>query len=298
MRVVVTGKKGQVAQALAERQADWPEIELVFLARPEFDLAEVAGVEAQIARLKPHAVVNAAAYTAVDQAEDEPELAQRINADAAGRLARTAREAGALIIQLSTDYVFDGTLDRAYLEEDDTGPVTAYGQSKLDGERRVISENPAHVVMRTAWVYSSFGRNFVKSILRRAVEAGQLSVVSDQRGNPTSALDIAEAVFKVLDAVRAGGQEPVWGTYHLAGAEEGTWHDFACEIIRQGTVLGGPDVPVEAVTTDAFPTKARRPSNSRLDSGKFLRRFGFAPAGYREALKEVLPRLLDRSDAG
>jgi len=286
MRIVVTGTEGQLTRSLVERASLHPGIELLALGRPQLDLEIPGSVAKAIADAAPDVVINAAAYTAVDQAEDEPERAFRINADAAGEIADAAAQAGAAVIQLSTDYVFDGQGSGAYREDAAVNPLGVYGRSKLAGEEQVRAANPRHAIVRTAWVYSPFGRNFVKSMMAAADGRDRLTVVDDQRGSPSSALDLADGL---LAMIHVGGG---WGeTYHLAGSGETSWCGFAREIMDQCAANGLPHVPVDPIHTEDWPTRAVRPRNSVLDSGKFSRAFAFAMPDWRKSTRTVVERL-------
>ncbi|WP_417692131.1 dTDP-4-dehydrorhamnose reductase [Roseibium sp.] len=268
MKILVTGKEGQVARCLADRAADHPALELVFCAREgtevRLDLAEPATLRAAVQQVRPDVVLNAAAYTAVDQAEDEPELAMAINGQAPGILADEAAKIGARFIQISTDYVFDGELDRPYLPSDPVNPLGVYGQTKQAGEAAVRAANPDHLIARTAWVYSPYGKNFYKSMLRLAETRDELSVVDDQIGNPTSAYEIADGLLAICDDWAAGGKKRLGETIHLVGPEEMTWCGFARKIFAQSMASGGPGCHVVAISSAEYPTKAKRPRNSRL----------------------------------
>ncbi len=289
MRIAVTGIEGQVARSLAERAAFSEGIELVRLGRPELDLCDRASVSRSIAKARPDLVVSAAAYTAVDRAEDEPDLAMAVNAAGAGAVARAARDAGAPVIHLSTDYVFAGDADRSYRETDATGPITVYGRSKLAGEEGIATENPDHIILRTAWVYSPFGHNFVRTMLRLAAARDEISVVSDQVGNPTSALDIADAILH-LSRLLSSGRAPS-GIYHLAGTDETSWSGFAEHIFSISGDVGGPSSRVIPISSADYPAKARRPSNSRLDTSKFADAFGWRAPDWRISSAAVVRRL-------
>jgi dTDP-4-dehydrorhamnose reductase len=292
MKLLVTGTEGQLARSLAERVRLHPAIELVACGRPELDLEVAGSAAAAIARAAPDIVINAAAYTAVDQAEDEPGRAFRINADAAGEVAAAAANVGAAVIQLSTDYVFDGQGSGPYREDAQVNPLGVYGRSKLAGEEQVRAANPRHAIVRTAWVYSPFGRNFVKSIMAAAGVRDRLTVVDDQRGSPTSALDLAEGLLAMVEA--GGG----WGeTYHLAGHGEASWCAFAREIMDQCAANGLPHVPVEPIRTEDWPTRAIRPRNSVLDSGRFEQAFGVVMPDWRSATRQLVARLAAETDA-
>ena len=291
MKVLVTGTRGQLVRSLIERRAGWPEIDVAAVGRAEADLEAPGSVARAIAAHRPDAVVNAAAFTAVDLAEDEPDRTLRINRDAAGEAAAAARSIGAPIIQLSTDYVFDGEQAGAYDETALTAPLGVYGHSKLAGEERVRSAQPDHLILRTAWVYSPFGRNFVKSTISAAADRDTLSVVDDQRGSPTSALDLADAIFHVLDEWRRRSRTGLGQTYHLVGSGETSWFGFAEVIMRLCSALGLPHAAVVPITTADWPTRARRPHNSVLDSSKFARDFGVRLPDWRGSLDTVVRRL-------
>ncbi|WP_319496822.1 dTDP-4-dehydrorhamnose reductase [uncultured Cohaesibacter sp.] len=273
MKILVIGKTGQVARCLADKSKLFPELELVFEEPPELDLTSEASIAASFARNKPELVINAAAYTAVDKAEDEPDLAMIINGTAPGVLAREAKAIGAPILHISTDYVYEGNLDRRYVEGDPVGPLGVYGKTKLAGEEAVRAENPDHTILRTAWVFSPYGGNFVKTMLRLAKDRDVLRVVDDQHGNPTSAHDIATALLTIADARRKGDQTGKGVIYHFVGGVETTWCGFTREIFRISKALSGPSAEVEAITTADYPTKAVRPKNSRLDCSKILADF-------------------------
>jgi len=289
VRILVTGRKGQVARSLAERAPAG--FDIIFAGRPELDLAAPDTIEQTVAAASPDLIISAAAYTAVDQAEDEPERAQLINGEAPGVLAHAAREAGAPIIHISTDYVFDGSLDRPYVEDDKVGPVGAYGRSKLAGEEAVRVSGADHLILRTAWVYSPFGNNFVKTMLRLADGRDRLTVVEDQLGNPTSALDIADGIFAVAARLREGSGG-LNATYHLAGTGSTDWANFARHIFAASAEHGGPTADVEGIPSSQWPTKATRPANSRLDSSKLSKAFGYTAPDWRSSVNEVVRRLV------
>lgn len=286
MRVFSIGTEGQVARSLAERVARHPAIELVARGRPELDLETPGSAAAAIAKAAPDLIINAAAFTAVDQAEAEPGRAFRINADAAGEIAHAAARIGAPIVHLSTDYVFDGTGEGPCREDAPTNPLGVYGRSKLAGEEQVRAANPRHAIIRTAWVYSPFGGNFVKSIVATASVRDRLTVVDDQRGSPTSALDLADGLLTMVDANEGWGE-----TYHLAGRGEASWYEFAREIMAACAANGLPHIPVDPIRTEDWPTRAVRPRNSVMDSSKFERAFGFAMPDWRTSTHSVVERL-------
>jgi dTDP-4-dehydrorhamnose reductase len=291
MRVLVTGREGQVVRALLERGAGVPGLELIAVGRPELDLAEAGSGAAAVRRIAPDVVISAAAYTAVDQAEDEPDLANRVNGDAPGELAAAAREIGAPIIHLSTDYVFDGCKPEPYREEDPVGPIGAYGRSKLLGEEQVRAENPDHLIVRTAWVYSPWGKNFVKTMMALARSRDQVNVVADQRGNPTSALDIADGVLAVLSSWANADRKGLGRTFHLAGTGNTNWCHLAAHVFAECARLGMASAAARPIATADFPTKAARPPNSMLDSARFAETFGYAAPSWQQSVRRVVERL-------
>ena len=292
LRAVLIGGKGQVATSLA-RALPLGGFDLTTLARPDFDLTRPAELADAIVAARPDVVINPAAYTAVDKAEDEPDAAFAINRDAPGVVAAAAAEAGAVVIHYSTDYVFDGGKQTPYAEDDATGPQGVYGASKLAGEQRVAAANPRHVILRTAWVCSADGANFLKTMLRLAAERPALRVVDDQHGSPTFAADIAAATCGIARAsatAEAGAAE--FGVFNLVSGGATTWCGFARAIMAASAARGGPSVPVEAITTAEFPTRARRPAYSRLDAGKLAQVYGIALPDWDVALEACLDGML------
>ncbi|XWN31428.1 MAG: dTDP-4-dehydrorhamnose reductase [Devosia sp.] len=282
-RILVIGRSGQVASALAERAGDGTD--LVALGRPDIDLLEGGDLAAAFDQHAPGLVVNAAAYTAVDAAEKEPRAAQVLNTEAPGRLARLCAERGVPFVHLSTDYVFDGTAERPYREADPIAPMGVYGKTKAEGEAAVMAAGGRALVLRTAWVYSPFGKNFVKTMLRLGQERDVLRVVDDQRGNPTSALDIADGILALSKKVDGWPQAPT--IFHMAGAGEATWCSFAREIFAASSV----SPQVQAITTADFPTPAKRPANSRLDCTALRERMGVMLPPWRDTLAEIVARI-------
>jgi dTDP-4-dehydrorhamnose reductase len=291
VRLAVTGREGQVVSSLLEA-GQLAGVDVIAIGRPQLDLANPDTVVDAIAAAKPDIVVSAAAYTAVDQAEDEPDLAFAINAVGAGKVAEAAARLGVPVIHLSTDYVFDGSAPGAYVETDVTAPLGVYGASKFAGERAVAAAGPRHLILRTAWVYSPFGRNFVKTMLRLAADRDEISVVADQWGNPTCALDIADAILHAATMLHGDKGFGAFGTYHLAGTGETNWSGFARHILEASRVSGGPSARVRDITTADYPTKARRPANSRLSSAKFASAFGWSAPDWRLSTKAVVSRIL------
>ena len=288
MRILVTGRTGQLAASLAEIAARRPDVEMIFLGRPEFDMDNTASIGEQIDVRRPDLVINAAAYTAVDKAEAETERAFAINRDGAAAAARAAKRLGVPFVHISTDYVFDGRKAQPYLELDETGPLNVYGRSKLEGERAVLEARPQALVLRTSWVFSPFGSNFLKTMLKVGAERPMLRVVSDQVGNPTSALDLAAAILEISPRLRS---EP-GGLYHLTGEGSTSWHGFADLIFQESARRGGPAPALEAISSADYKTAAARPANSRLDCTAFASRFGVKLRPWTEAAEETVARCL------
>ncbi|HLU20474.1 MAG TPA: dTDP-4-dehydrorhamnose reductase [Pusillimonas sp.] len=289
-RILVTGREGQLARSLAAEAAKRSAMKLVIMGRPSLDLTRPETVHRVIAHARPDIVISAAAYTAVDQAEDEPALAREINAAGAKAVAEAAYQCGAPVIHLSTDYVFAGDTLTAYTEEETPSPKNVYGQTKLEGEGLVALANPQHVILRTAWVFSPSGRNFVKTMLHLARERDAVAVVADQWGNPTSALELARAILHI--ATRLGTPNPPYGLYHLAGAGDVNWSGFARAIIAESRALGGPEANVIDIASYDYPTRAARPANSRLSCDKFNAAFNWQMPHWQESVGEVVARLL------
>jgi dTDP-4-dehydrorhamnose reductase len=298
MRVLVTGREGQLVRSLIERAQSADDIEIIAAGRPQADMELPGSIGRAIAEAAPDVVINAAAYTAVDRAEDEPDRAFRINAVAAGEAAEAARGAGAPIIQISTDYVFDGNSSQPYAEDDPTGPIGAYGRTKLDGEVRVRVATPDHLILRTAWVYSPFGGNFLKTMMTVAQRNPVVRVVADQQGNPSSALDLADGLLAILDRWRDGDRTGVGETYHLAGSGDTNWAEFARSIFEECRALGLPAAEVSPITTGEWPTKAARPANSRLDCSKFAMHFNYRMPEWRQSARDIVRRLAVQSAQG
>ena len=282
-----------MARALAER-APSHGATVTLLGRPLLDLADPSGIEDIIAEARGDVVVNAAAYTAVDQAEAEPDLADAINGIGAGAVAGAAAAMKVPVIHLSTDYVFDGTSDRPYLETDEPSPLGAYGRSKLLGEEAVADASANHAILRTAWIYSPFGRNFVKTMLRLARERDEIAVVADQHGSPTSALDIADGIIAVArNLLTRPRDRGLRGIFHMTGAGSATWAEFATEIFALSARFGGPQARVRPIGTADYPTPAKRPGNSRLDCTKLAQAHGVTLPPWRASLEPCVKRLVD-----
>lgn len=291
MRVLVIGRTGQLARALAARRPAG--MTLGVLGRAQCDLAFPAGIGAAILPHRPDVVINAAAYTAVDRAEAERDLAFRVNATAVGAIAQACTVAGAALIHISTDYVFDGMKPLPYRETDRAGPLNVYGASKLAGERAAREGCARTVILRTSWLYSPWGRNFLTTMLALAASRPRIEVVADQRGTPTSALDLAEACLAVArTAADAPAGAPIWGLYHCAGAAACSWAEFAGGLLAAAhRRLGTPMPAIEPIGSADYPTAARRPCSSVLGCQKFESAFALCPPPWPEALGQVLDRI-------
>lgn len=292
MRILVTGRDGQVARSLAERPG---EHELIFAARPDFDLADDASIERGILEVRPDLIISAAAFTDVDGAEDQAQLAMQINGRASGVIGRIAARMGAPVIHLSTDYVFDGSGDAPWCETDEPDPINTYGATKLAGERALAASGAAYTIVRTAWVYSPFGKNFVKTMLELAKTRDSLTVVDDQVGNPTSAAQIAAAILEIARSWERKEPGIANRALHFAGAKQMSWAEFASEIFRVSEELGGPTCRVQPIPSAEFPTKAPRPANSRLSTAIFEELFSNRLKEPGEDLRSAVSRLLGKS---
>lgn len=293
MRLLITGSQGQVARAFIEAAPAQNDIEACAIGRPGLDICNTPTIERALSDIKPDIVINTAAYTAVDDAEGDEARARALNRDGAAMLATAAAKRGTPIIHLSTDYVFDGTKNAPYIETDLTGPTSIYGRTKLEGEQAVAAANAKHVILRTAWVYSPFGKNFVKTILTHAGKGTDLKVVNDQTGSPTYAPHLVKAIMGIArKIVAANGEGIEWGVYHAGGAGYASWYEVAREILDQSKAQGGPTTSLSAIGTDGYPTRAKRPANSRLDCGKLAGTFGVTQPDWREGVKLCVARLL------
>ena len=289
MRVLLIGRSGQVGWELQRALA--PLGELVALDRAGMDLGDPDSIHRAIVDARPAVIVNAAAYTAVDKAESEPELAMRINGIAPGIIADEAARLGALMVHYSTDYVFDGRKPSPYREDDPPAPLNAYGRTKLAGEEAVRAAGGPHLIFRTSWVYAARGHNFLLTMLRLARERPELKIVDDQVGAPTWARTIAELTAHVLKAGGAGpGVRERSGVYHLAASGAVSWHGFAQAIFEQAKARRGDfNAPaLTPITTAQYPLPARRPANSRLDCSKFAAAFGVAPPAWEAGLARCM----------
>lgn len=295
-RYVVTGLKGQVVQSLLENTKKRTDVEIIALGRPELDLAMPETIAAAVEAARPDLIVSAAAFTGVDQAEIDREVAFTVNATGPAELARVAAALRVPIVHLSTDYVFDGSKPSPYVESDPVAPLGVYGRDKLVGERNVAAATENHAILRTAWVYSPFSRNFLRTMLRVAEAREEVQVVEDQIGNPTSAIDIADAIIAVGQNLLASNDRALRGIFHMAGTGAASWADFADEIFKISAANGGPSARVVRIPTSAYPTPARRPANSQLDCSRLYRRHGIVMPDWRGSTGYVVRRLLEPVD--
>ncbi len=288
MKILVTGANGQVGYSLTQQLSEqhW---DFIALTRNELDISDAAAVDTAVQQFHPDIIINAAAYTAVDKAEQERELAFAINRDGAANLARAAKKINAAILHISTDYVFAGDAAGTYNEDAPTTPQGAYGQSKLEGEQAVITANDKHIILRTAWVFGEHGNNFVKTMIRLGRTRDSLGIVADQEGGPTYAGDIAAALLAIAQQYNAG-KSINWGIYHYSGLPHVSWFGFAQFIFSEveQAKLYEKNVPLlTAITTADYPTPAKRPANSKLNCSKIEYNFGIAPSNWKLALKSI-----------
>ncbi|MEM8772610.1 MAG: dTDP-4-dehydrorhamnose reductase [Pseudomonadota bacterium] len=282
MDILLFGKDGQVARSLQEEAGS---VAVTALGSAECNLLTPGAGATAIAGRSPDVIINAAAYTAVDKAEEERDAAQRLNADAPVELARAAKDAGAVFIHISTDYVFNGADEHAYSEQDETAPLNHYGDSKRAGEEGILDLNSEAVILRTSWVFSEFGANFVKTMLRLGAERDQLSIVDDQIGGPTPARDIARTLLTIAGKKHRGA--PGDGVYHFQGRPSVSWAAFAEKIFE----IAGLKTGIEKISTAAYPTPASRPLNTVLDCARIERDFGLAAPDWRIGLRAVIAAL-------
>ncbi len=289
MRILLTGGSGQVGNAL--QRAVTSGIEIVAPSSRKLDIRDGDAVESAFAAVRPDVVINAAAYTSVDRAEAEPELAWQVNADGAAHIAKACRAAGAYLVHLSTDYVFDGAKPAPYLETDATNPQGVYGRTKLEGEAAALSNWPHTLVLRASWVFSDTGSNFVKTMLRLARSGGELRVVDDQWGTPCSARSIAAAVLTAV--TRWPNGSALEGIYHFGSQPRTNWCDFARQIVAVARSIGLLEeaVPVAAITTREFGAPAPRPASSMLDSSRLCRALGVRAPDWRDELQWTVEQL-------
>ena len=292
VRVLIFGRVGQVGTALAELLPG--RAQTLFLDQPEIDLSIPGDVRKPILEFQPAVVINAAAYTAVDKAESEPEVAHAINATAPGLMAGTCEEIGAALVHYSTDYVFDGSAGRPYTENAGVAPRSVYGRTKLAGERAVMAATDRYVILRTAWLYSHVGHNFLKTMLRLAETQSSVRVVADQTGSPTYAWDLAQATVSVVNSL-ATGRDDAYGLYHATNAGVTTWHGFASRIFQ---LAGHENMQVEPITTDEYPTPAPRPAYSVLSCEHLAEVFSLRLPNWEDAASRCIEVLCSSTATG
>jgi dTDP-4-dehydrorhamnose reductase len=288
--VLVVGCRGQVGRELMETQPP-AGLSPVGLAHGDLDVTDPAAVRRIVERYRPALIVNAAAYTAVDRAEAEPEAAFAVNADGPAHLAEAAAAAGSALLHVSTDYVFDGAKAEPYAEDDPVRPLSVYGASKAAGESAIRERLEHHVILRTSWVFGAYGTNFVKTMLRLGRERDRLQVVADQRGCPTGAADVAEAILGIAHQFLIERRDGLWGTYHFASPGATTWYDFAQAIFERAQARWGRRPEVTPITTAEYPTPAPRPAASVLDCTRFDRTFALPRRPWCGRLDAVVARL-------
>jgi len=294
VRLMLTGANGQLGFELGRSLAVLGDVWA--LDRTACNLADPAAVEAAVSRWRPHIIVNAAAWTAVDKAESEPAAAGAVNATGPGLLASLAADSGALLVHYSTDYVFDGSGVRPWREDDATGPLSVYGQSKLAGEQAIAAAGARHLIFRTSWVYGAHGANFLKTVLRLARERDRLAMVADQIGAPTGAALIADVTAQVLaQYLRSRREQFAYGTYHLAAGGETSWQQYARFVVAEAAALGQSFAlsadDIAPIATDDYPLPARRPANSRLDCSKLCETFDLHLPDWHDGVRQVLSLL-------
>jgi dTDP-4-dehydrorhamnose reductase len=281
VNILVTGSNGQLGSEIRAIAADFPHYSFLFTDIEELDITDPDQVRKFVAHLGPDVIINCAAYTAVDRAEEEPEKAMWINRDAVSNLAGACDRNDCYLVHISTDFVFDGENTKPYTEEDIPCPTSVYGLSKLDGEEAMMACLQKGMIIRTSWLYSSFGSNFVKTIINKCKELGELNVVNDQVGSPTYARDLARTILSILPAAMSSQQLEI---FHYSNTGSCTWYDFAKEIAG----LAGLPCQINPVKTGIYPAKARRPAYSVLDNSLIRERFGIAMPGWKESLGECL----------
>jgi dTDP-4-dehydrorhamnose reductase len=292
--ILITGANGQLGRELIA-EASARGIRAVAAGRDDLDITQPEAVLAYVCEAAPRAIINCAAYTGVDKAESEIATAHAINALGPEHLSRAAAELDVPLLHVSTDYVFDGSKIGAYTENDGVAPLGVYGRTKEEGERRVRAAHQKHIIVRTSWVYGAHGSNFLKTMLRLSRERDELRVVADQRGCPTATIDLARALLAAEAA--ANGGRAIWGTFHFAGTGATTWHGFASEIVSIAAEKTGRCVPVHPIATKDYPTPAKRPANSELDSSRFAAAFEYVSAPWQQRVREVVGALLVPADA-
>ncbi|WP_176084537.1 dTDP-4-dehydrorhamnose reductase [Martelella sp. HB161492] len=293
MKLAVTGKNGQVTRSLQALAS--PDLQIEATGRPELDLADPGSVVSALSDVQADAVISAAAYTAVDKAESESEIASAVNRDGAGTVAAAAKKLGIPVLHLSTDYVFDGCKNGLYVETDGSGPISVYGKSKLEGEQAIAAATPNFAMFRTAWVYSVYGNNLVKAMLRLAETRNELNVVSNQVGCPTSAHDFATSLVDAAKQMITGYATELRGIFHLASSGEMNWAGFARYIYELRAEKTGKSMLVNDIPTSQYPTPAKRPANSRLGCSKIKSAFGITMPDWQISTRQVIETLLEET---
>ncbi len=281
VKVLVTGANGQLGQALQFVAPQYPGMAFSFRSSRELDITDPVSIHTVFTEIAPDFCINAAAYTAVDKAESEPKMAYRINAEGARNMAGACRDFNTVLLHVSTDFVFDGTKKTPYTEDDTPNPQSVYGQTKWEGERLIKETWPKHYIVRTSWVYSQFGHNFLKTMLRLADERDQLGVVDDQIGTPTNAVDLAQALVAIIEKTILPGKDAVFGTYHFSNEGQCSWYGFAHEIFH----VWHKNIQLNPINTEAYPTPAKRPAYSVMEKGRFFSTFTLGRKDWKDSLR-------------
>jgi dTDP-4-dehydrorhamnose reductase len=287
IKILVTGANGQLGKEIRSLAASFPGFEFVFLSRTDLPIHHFPLVRTFFDTVKPAYCINCAAYTAVDRAEDEKDLAFQVNGESVGVLAAVCKEHNTRFIHISTDYVYDGNGTKPYLETDKTDPINVYGASKLDGENQALKFNPESIIIRTSWVYSEFGKNFVKTMLELMATRDQISVVNDQIGSPTYAADLAEAILQIIESDVQKPDSTTGGIYHYSNEGVISWFDFAVAIKE----ISGSECKINPIHSSFFPTKAKRPNYSVLDKSKIRSTFNLQLKDWRKSLAVCIAKL-------
>lgn len=286
MKVLVTAAQGQVGHALMCLAQGSP-VEVISLTRTQLDITDPRSIQTSIGQVKPDVLINAAAYTAVDKAESDQPAAWRVNETGPENLAQACKQAGIPLIHISTDYVYSGEQTQPYTESDPTDPLSVYGASKLAGDEAIVSILDEHIILRTSWVFGRHGNNFVKTMLRLGKDRDELGIIDDQHGGPTAAEDIAETILELCESIQAG--KAAWGLYHYSGQPATTWYGFASAIFDRAKSMGFDlGVKLKAITTQDYPTPAKRPKSTILDCNKIKIRYNIDQSDWRARLDAII----------